>query len=285
MGELKDVHDKVDEIPEEYRSLYTEKAGKWELTGIRGVKTSADMARVQAALDKERDEHKATKGKLEVWGELKHDDVTQKLDRIHELEEAAKGKLDEGKLEELASKRADAILKTKLSPVERELAKTKKTLEEIAAANLALTTASRTRERDDLLRPLIREMKILPEHEDDVLMYGERHLQRGEDGQWSVKEGVTIGGSALTSGAPPKDWLADLAAKRPGWLPPSQGGNARGSGPHFAGFADGANPWSYDGWNMTQQGQYLKANGQEKAAAAAKSAGTEIGGPRPAPRK
>lgn len=282
---LKDVHDKVDEIPAEYRPLYTEKAGKWELTGIQGVKTTADVTRVQTALDKERDEHKTTKASLTAWGDLKHDDVVAKLDRIGELEEAAKGKIDETKLEELAQKRAEAMVKSKLAPVERELKTTKRTLEELTTTNVALTTREHARAREDVIRPLLVELKITPEHHEDVLLYAERHLARADDGTWSVKEGVQVGGAALTTGSTPKDWLTELAAKRPGWMPGSQGGGARGSGPNFGGFGGGANPWSADGWNMTEQGQYVRTHGKDKAEAAAKAAGTKLGGPRPAAKK
>ena len=34
--------------------LYTEKEGKWHLTGIKGMKTQADIDAVKATLDKER---------------------------------------------------------------------------------------------------------------------------------------------------------------------------------------------------------------------------------------
>lgn len=279
--ELKDVHDKLDEIPEPFRPLYTEKDGKYELTGIKGVKTSADVARVQTSLDKERTEHKATKDRLAVWGDLKHDEVQATLDRVSTLEEAAKGKIDEAKLEELAGKRAESLVKSRLSPVERENRTLKAKVEELTKTNADLLGAARARERDDLVRPLLVEMKIVPEHHEDVLVYAERHLQRNDDGSWSTKEG--LGG--ITAGAPPKDWLAELAAKRPGWLPASQGGGARGSGPTFGGFGGGLNPWSAEGWNMTKQGEYLRTHGREKAEAAARQAGTTLGGGPPAKKK
>ena len=41
------------------------------------------------------------------------------------------------------------------------------------------------------------------------------------------------------------------------------------------------NPWSRSGWNVTKQGQLIKAMGTEKAAAIARAAGSRIGATRP----
>jgi len=280
MPNLKDVHDKLDEIPEPFRELYTEKAGKYELTGIAGVKTSADVARINVSLEKERTEHAATKAKLGAWGDLKHEEVIAKMDRIEELEAAAGNKLDASKLEELANKRADGIVKTRVAPLERQLKALEKEKNELLESNTKLSSKERTRNREDVLRPLLIEAKILPEHHEDVMMYAERHLELTDDGKWIAKEGL----SGVTAGSLPKDWLVELVEKRPGWLPGSTGGGARGSG-GGVGFIGGPNPWSREGWNMTAQGSYLKQHGQEKAEQAAKSAGTKLGGPMPAAKK
>ena len=277
---LKDIHESLDEIPEQYRDLYAEKGGKYELTGIAGVKTSADVARVNTALEHEKNAHKDTKTRLGTWGDLDHDTVTKQLDRIAELEAAAGDKLDETKLDELATKRAEGIVKTRVAPLERELKSLKKTNEDLLGSNTALTGKANTRSREDLLRPMLIEAKVLPEHHEDVFLYAERHLEKTDDGVWLARDGVT----GITSGALPKDWLVEMLDKRPGWLPGSHGGNARGSGPS-GGFLGGSNPWTYENWNMTKQGEYVKLNGRDKAAAAAKAAGTSVGGGKPAPKK
>lgn len=41
------------------------------------------------------------------------------------------------------------------------------------------------------------------------------------------------------------------------------------------------NPWTFANWNLTNQGQFLVTFGLIKAQAAAKEAGTTVGGPRP----
>lgn len=55
------VYATKEEIREGFESLYTERDGKWHLTGVKGIKTQADVDAVQEALRKEREEHKATK--------------------------------------------------------------------------------------------------------------------------------------------------------------------------------------------------------------------------------
>jgi len=272
MSGLKAIHDKQEEIPETYRELYTEKDGKWELTGIEGVKTPQDVARVQASLDKERKDHKDAKAKLAEWDGWNKEEVQGKLDRIEELEAAAAGKLDEAKIDELANKRAEGISKTKVAPLERQIRGLEKERDELKESNGSLTEVVHRREREDVVRPVMRELKIVPEHEDDVLLYAERHLQRGDDGSYSVRDGL----NGLTPGATPKDWLTELAAKRPGWLPGSRGGPGRpGSGP-LGGGISGDNPWGADHWNKTKQAQFVREHGKEKAEQAARSAGSSL---------
>lgn len=41
------------------------------------------------------------------------------------------------------------------------------------------------------------------------------------------------------------------------------------------------NPWTFENWNLTAQGQYVLKHGIVKAEAAAKEAGTTLGGKRP----
>ena len=79
------MHESVEDIPEQYRDLYTEQDGKFLLTGVGGIKTEGDVVRVQEALRKEREEHKSVKQALNAWDGLSPDEVRAKLDRISEL--------------------------------------------------------------------------------------------------------------------------------------------------------------------------------------------------------
>lgn len=285
MPELKAIYDSEDDIPEsveDFRSLFVEKGGKFELTGIGGIQTEGNVQRLERDIRKERDEHKATKSRLQGWGELGDDptEIQAQLDRIPTLEAAAEGKLDKDKLDDEAKRLAEGIATTRLAPVQRDLKKAAKTIEDLTAENLALKTTERKREREDILRPLIVDAKILPEHQEDALLYAERHLERDEDsGNWFVKDGI----DGLTAGATPKDWLAELVDKRPGWLPPNESGGARGS--NRIGGHKGANPWASENWNVTEQTRIFREKGQDYAERLAKAAGTSIGGPRPMPAR
>lgn len=276
---LKTVHDKIDEIPEQFRELYTEKSGKWEITGIDGVKTPEDVRRVQESLTKERNDHKTTKAALTAWGELKPDEVTAKLSRIEELETAVKGKIDDAKLDEMANKRAEAIVKTKLSPVERELAQIRAQAKEKDEKLSAYETRERQRTVHEKVGKAFLTSKGLPEALDDALMQAERVMEVTEDGRVVTKDGVGV-----TPGLEAAAWLAEMQPKKPHWWPGNQGGGARGSGTGTVGFGT-QNPWSHEHWNMTKQGAYVKEHGQDKAGQMAKAAGTTLGGARPAPKK
>lgn len=278
---LKTIHDTLEEIPEPFRELYTEKSGKFELTGIQGVRTPADVDRLNESLRKEREAHKETKAKLSTWGDLDHDEVVAKLDRIPELEAAAKGKLNEEEIEAIVERRVEGTLRSKIAPLERQISGLEKERDEVRTERDALKSDVTVRNLRDHLRPLMREAKVIAEHDEDVFLYAERALVPNEDGNgWTVKEDAV----GVTPGASAKDWLVEMIDKRPGWLPPSQGGGAGGSGKGGGGLG-GPNPWSAESWNMTRQGEVLREKGRDHAERLAKQAGTTIGGGKPAPRQ
>lgn len=269
---LKAILDTLDNIPDHFHELYTEKNGKYELTGIEGVKTQADVDRLQSALSKERKDHTTTRNRFSVLGDRDIDEVIASLDRIPELEAAASGKLDETKLNELVEGR----LKTKLAPIEREKATLAQKVQELGGALEQYQTKERTRSIHDEVRRAATSSKVLPEALEDALMLAERVMELDEEGRVVVKDGV-----GFTPGVDPSVWLSDLQPKRPHWWGPSQGGGATGNN---RGGGGGSNPWTAEAWNMTEQGRILTEN-RSRAEQLARSAGTTIGGPKPQPRK
>ena len=81
-----------------------------------------------------------------------------------------------------------------------------------------------------------------------------------------------------TPGISPEVWLNEMQSKRPHWWGPSGGGGAGGSGGQRQ-FTN--NPWTNENWNLTEQGKILMENAS-RADQLAKSAGTTVGGKRPA---
>ncbi len=248
-------------LEDDEKELYTERDGNFELTGIQGVKSEADVRRLQLSLEKERGDHKSTRDKAKVWGEMDHEEVMGRLDRIPELEAAAADKIDEAKLEEMAESRA----LTRLKPLER----TNLTLTEQVAAKDALILEFQTKEENrvisDSLRKAGTELKMLDS--DDAVTFGRAAFRINEAGEVVTEDGLT-----------PEQFLIDLQVRKSHLWAPSVGGGATGGG---GGSSFGKNPFSNDHWNVTAQGAIVNEHGLERARAMAKAAGTTVGGGRP----
>jgi len=273
MDPLELNYDSLDAVPEAFRPLYTEQDGKAVLTGINGMKTPQDVLNVQEALRKERADHAAVKEALKPWKSLGDDptEIQAKLDRIGELEAAAGGKLDESKIQEMVEQR----LGQKTAPLERQLKETTTTLEQLQQENGQLKNTLVTRDRNDAVRAVATEMKVLSTAIPDVEMIAGAYFERDEtSGEFIVKADA----KGVTPGADVKQFMKEMQKLRPHWWPQSQGGGA-GGGKNF-GDSD-ENPWSSKGWSLTKQGQYVKEHGMAEAERAAKAAGSKIGATRP----
>lgn len=277
MDPLEVTYDDLNSVPQEFKSLYTEKDGKAVLTGINGLKTQQDVMNVQEALRKEREDHKKAQEALKPWKTLGDDpsELQAKLDRIQELELAAGGKVDEDAI----TKMVEARLGQKTGPLERQLKDTTTTLEQIQQENSQLKNTLVTRDRNDAVRSVATEMKVLSTAIPDVEMVAGMFLERDETtGEFIVKADA----KGVTPGADVKQFLKEMQKQRPHWWPQSQGGGAGGG----KGFGDSDdNPWSPKGWSLTRQGQYVREHGMAAAEAAAKTAGSKIGSTRPSTSK
>jgi hypothetical protein len=201
----------------------------------------------------------------------KPEDIQAALDRIPELETAAAGKIDEEKLGQIVEGR----VRGKLAPVERQLNEAKTALSERDALIQTYQTRETTRTIHDAVREAAAKTKMVPSAVEDMLMYAERVFAVGEDGKVTVKEGA-----GTTEGVTPDVWLTEMQVKRPHWWPMSAGGGANGGGVG----AGADNPFTYEGWNMTKQGQVHREN-PARAEMLARAAGTTVGGMRPAAPK
>lgn len=273
---LQAIYENPDEIPENFKELYAEKDGKFELTGIQGVKTEADVARLQTALAKERSEHKAARSQAQVWGDLDHSQVLADLDELSELRAKIEAGAANGFDEEKFTKAVDAKTATTIAPLKRDFEKAvaeNATLKEMVDS---FQQKERTRTIHDDVRKAASAAKIIPSAVEDVLMLAERMFETTDEGTVLAKDGVGV-----TPGIDPATWLSEMQEKRPHWWPQSTGGGANGSG-SGGGFSN--NPFSAEHWNMTEQGRLVVAD-PAKADRMAKAAGTTIGGQRPAAKK
>lgn len=113
---------------------------------------------------------------------------------------------------------------------------------------------------------------------EDAITLAERVLEIDDSGNVVTKDGVGV-----TPGVGADVWLTEIQSKRPHWWGETIGGGASGNRGGASGYG-GNNPWSHDHWNLTEQGRILTTD-RKKAEQLAKSAGTSIGGKRPAPKK
>ncbi len=273
---LKDTHESLDEIPEAYRELYTEKNGVYELTGISGVKTENDFARIRSSLDLEKKQHEETRGKLATWSEIgDREEILKKLDRLPELEAAAKGKLNEDEIEAIVQRRVDGTKASLLAPMERDVKTLKKQLKERDEVIAKLSENERVRSIDDEMSKALVDAKVLDTARDDVKFIA-RHIfeRREDDGKLVTKEGC-----GYPPGMEMSQWLIHCQDIKRHWWGATRGGGAPGSG--VASPFAGMNPWSSEHWNMTQQAHIFNEKGREYAEQMAKAAGTTLGGPKP----
>ena len=274
---LKTIYEKQEEIPEGFGELYAERNGKFELTAVEGVKTQADIDRVQTALVKERADHKAVKDKLVAFGDV--DPAT--LPVMQEELAEAKAKLEavtaEGKDKiEAVQAQIDAAIARAVGPVTRDkdalarqLETVKKTVSDKDAEIAAVKAEQQQEHVRNALRDAVIAAKVVPTAIDDAVLVGETMFEL-VNGKLVTKDK-----DGLTPGLNPKEWAKDMEEKRPHWFAPSVGGGAQGGKGGGTSVKD--NPWSAAGWNLTKQGQVVKELGEEKAADMAARVGSKLG--------
>ena len=265
---LKAIVASLTEVPAEFHVLYTERNGQFEMTGVDGMKTQADIDRIQVSLVKERNDHKALKDKVATLGRP-IEEIIPILDKVPELEAAAKGNIDEGKINEIVESR----IKVRIAPLEREKQTLTEKVNELTGTVGKYEKRETMRSIGDTVRGAAVKSKVVDSAIEDINLLAERVFEIDETGRVTAKEGV-----GCTPGITPEVWLTEMQDKRPHWWGPSTGGGARGNA---GGGGGGVNPFTAANWNMTEQGRIYTEN-PARAEQLAKSAGTTIGGPKPA---
>jgi len=270
---LKAVVDSMNEVEEKYHDLYEERGGKFHLKRIDGMRTEADVSRVQSALEKERNDHKETKNKFSFLNGVDLEEARERLDRYDEL--AAKAE-SSGDIEERATRLAEARIKTTLAPVQRQLDEITRERDQLNESVQVFHKKEKRRTIHDAVRDAAVKSKVRQEALEDALMLAENVFDVDEEDNVRTRDNVGV-----TPGIDPVVWLSDMQPKRPHWWPESIGGGAGGGNGRNN---NGSNPWSADNWNMTEQGKIFKEN-PDRAQQLARAAGTSIGGSRPSVKK
>jgi hypothetical protein len=250
--QLNAIYPSKDEVPAEFLTLYTEREGKFEFSGVEGLKTQADVDRVQEALRKEREEHK--KAKEQGRGALGAEEAQKLRDEL----EDAKAKLevagDPKKLDEAVEKR----LAVRMRPLEREIERLKTELSGREQKIAELDGAAKRRTIVDAVRAATageKGIKIIDTALADIEFLAPTVFEVGDDGSVRVRDGAP----GFTSGFSPRDWLAEVqtAGSRKHWFPANQGAGARGS---EGGAGSGENPFAKDTFNLTAAMALVKSN-------------------------
>lgn len=270
MDPLQAEYESQEDIPEDFRELYEERGGKYLLTKIQGIRTDADIDRLNRALRQEKSAHAETRERLAPWAKLGDDpkDILSKLDRIEELEAAANGSLDESKLEEMAERR----IKAKLAPIERERQKIVEERDALMKENQHFKERETRQKITGALLDAASKSKVGSFAIPDIKRYA-GDFEIDELGEVVTKDDERLD---------PLSWFSKMQPERPHWWGTSVGGNAQGGSGKGAG---GKNPWSREHWSLTEQGKFEQQHGTEKASKMAKAAGSSIDATSPPPAR
>lgn len=258
MALLKYVYESADEIPEEFRPLYAERDGKFELAEIEGIKTQADVERLNKALVAEREEHKKTKGRVKAFGAYTPEQIEEMSSRLEELtaQLEAGGKPDQAAIDKLV----EAKLPAHLKPLQRQLEEASKAAEELRNENLTLKGDKIRRGLRDLVTLTLGTKKMAAvdrRAEPDIELWAERILTLDDDGRFVTKEGV-----GLTPGVSLEEALIEVQASgvRPLWFKGNTSADAREGGDTKPRGSTGDNPFDKATFNLTKASQLAEKN-------------------------
>jgi hypothetical protein len=278
IDKIKAQYETVDEVPESFRDLYEERQGKMILTRIEGLASEADIHRLTTANNNLRTENSGLKSKLDASGGKTAEEYHKLEEQLQEAKAAVElaGKPDEEKINALVETR----IKSQMGPVQRELEQTKKKLAEQEELSTTLQTSITKSKVSDSVRTAAGKAKVVASAVEDILALAGGVFEVIDiDGKEKV---VTRDGIGVTPGLDPEAYFSEVAPNKPHWFEGSQGAGATGG--RGGGTINGANPWSADGWNVTQQAKFYREHGPDKANQYAKAAGSAIGATSP-PRK
>lgn len=214
---LKLTYSSRDDIPQFAldADLYTEKDGKWVLTGVEGMKTDQDVANVQEALRKEKEDHKATKEKLRPFAELgktaeelgtmdqEFEELKIKVDESH--------KTDEEKLNQLVEAKQRPLLK-QIETLTAERDEFKQSSEE---ANRKVVEGQR---RDAVIEAITKKEGIRKDATAAIMKFASEEL-KFDDSDLEFRTDAGLNAS---------EWLDGFCDSNPYVMEPSKGSGARG---------------------------------------------------------
>lgn len=264
---LRAMYTDENEIPSGFRELYEEQDGKFVLRrdAIEGVKTQADLDRVNDTLKKERKARADAESKLkrfEALGDRDPDELLRTLDEVESLRTQVGA--GDAKSEEAIQKRIAAEVAKATNPLQRELDKFKGEAETHRKRADELDGRIRRSTLEAELTKAATGLKVRGEALEDILRYQDL-FEVADDGRVITKAEL----KGVSAGLDPQGWLSERRQDRPHWWPDSVGGGATGGsgGPNQSG-----NPFAKTSPNLTKASQLIQAD-RSKAEAYARAAG------------
>jgi hypothetical protein len=264
---LRAVYTDENEIPAGFRELYDEQDGKFVLKrdAIEGVKTQADLDRVEGTLKKERKARTDAEAKLkrfEALGDRDPDELLRAADEVESLR--AQVGAGDAKSEETIQKRIAGEVAKATNPLQRELDKFKGEAETHRKRADELAGQIRRSTLETELTKAATGLKVRGEAVEDILRYQDI-FDVGEDGRVVTRADL----KGVSAGLDPQGWLSERRQDRPHWWPDSVGGGATGGS---GGGAPAGNPFAKASPNLTKASQLIQTD-RAKAEAYARAAG------------
>lgn len=280
----------LDGLDKAYHPLYTQREGKFVLTGVKGY-TPEDRERMTRALETERgnakkyDQELKTLRPWKVFADKKPDEIQAQLDRIEELEAAASGKIDKAELEKMATARAEAATK----PLQRQLkeleSKLTESSEKLSASEKRVVAYERAEERA-AIRAEIQKAALasnaLPESYADgggllAVLEGalEIDVQVDSDGTRRLGAVRSKDGAGYPSGLDVSKLLQQIQTRQGYFWGTSKGGGANSGNGGTRGGSSG-DPWDPKTLNFTKQLEMIRDN-PERAKQLAAAHGVKLG--------
>ena len=267
---LKATYLNAEEIPAEYASLYTERNGQYELTGVEGIKTAGDIDRLSTALSNERAAHKNTKATYGWVGDLSQDDVQGMRDAQEDLQHQLSVR-PQGLSDEQVEERANTMALRQTRAMERELSTLRSERDaHVNAIRLHEGAQAQRSIRDAVDSSLAgkNSIQVVDSAKEDIVPFAERIMTIDESGQAVTRDGV-----GFEPGLPFSEVLAELqsSGRRSHWFPGNTGAGAAGSAAGSTA-ATGSNPFADANFNLTEVGKIV-AEDPARAKVLAKAAG------------
>lgn len=257
--ELELLYNAASDIPKGFEALYTEKDGKFVLSGVKGLSAlqalPASVQRLETSLKAEREAHKKTKEGNGDSG-TKIAELEAQLAEAQATLEANGKKIDDKVLADLADKRSKPLI----TAAERAKAAAEAKVAEVQAQLDAALGRERQGKISLALGEVAAKAGLSADAQEIVKGYLGGSFEVAEDGAVRTKDG-----GLFPAGLDPAAALNEAKGKFPSLWPTSQGGGAKGGG-----FAPGGgpNPFTKQNWNVTEQMKLSDADADRLARAA-----------------